>query len=200
LIDFEGYFWLLKSYFPGDADFTIESYSELPYSYVLEAVSKGAASYRTRLHDLERPTALLGAMYANSKKDPKKREKPSTYLDYSFYKPISDKGTPLSHNGSAYMELLKRRMLPPWALFCLKAMQAGASSDYIPKKVALISEDAILLHPRRSGSSYTGLLLALESASEQIRTFTSTEGEVVKLRVPRVETKVVAMEGETLSP
>lgn len=200
MIDFEEYFWLLKSFFPGSPEFSIEKYSALPYSYVISAVTNGARSYSRQLEDYERPIALLTATYVNSQRDPKKRGKPSSYLDFSFYKSISSDKTPLGHNGAAYIELIKRKMLPSWALFCYKAMASGASKDYIPDHIALIAEDAILLHPQRSGKSYTGLLIAMESASHQIRTFRSTEGETMRLRVPEVDTKTIARENEILTP
>ena len=79
-------------------------------------------------------------------------------------------------------------------------MSSGASNDYIPEKVALIAGDAILLHPRRVGKAFEGLLIAQESASDQVRTFLSTEGETIRLRVPYIDTKVIAREGETLTP
>ena len=79
LIDFEEYFWLLKSLFPGDPEFTAAAYSELPYPYVLSAVQKGFEQYRRRLHDQERPTALFSALYLNSKKDPKKKDKKAPF-------------------------------------------------------------------------------------------------------------------------
>lgn len=200
MIDFEGYFWLLKSLFPGDPEFTAATYSELPYPYVLSAVEQGVEQYKKKLHDQERPTALFSALYLNSKKDPKKKSKPLTYLDFSFYKPISGGEAPLSHNGAAYLELIKRKLLPSWALFCFKAVSSGASNDYIPERVALIADDAILLHPRRTGKAFEGMLIAQESASNQFRTFVSTEGDTIRLRVPCIDTKVVAREGEVLTP
>ena len=78
-------------------------------------------------------------------------------------------------------------------------MAASASEGYIPEKVALIADDAILLHPRKKGKTYEGLLVAQESASDQVRVFRSTEGEEIKLRVPFIDTKLVAREGEILT-
>lgn len=142
----------------------------------------------------------MSSIYVNSQKDPKKREKPSTYLDFSFYRPEQDGEAPSGYNGSAYMELVRRKELPQWALFCYKNLSASAVVGYVPDSVALIADDAILLHPQKTGASYKGLLIALESASDEVRVFRSTEGGEVKLRVPYIDTKIVAREGEFLTP
>ena len=142
---------------------------------------------------------MLSALYANSQRDAKKT-KAYTYNDFSFYKPMDGSEIPQSHYGAAYLALLSAKKLPSWALFCYKAFAASASSDYSPSEPGFISEDAILLHPEKSGSGYKGLLLATESAGDQVRVFTNTKGEQIKLRVPFIETKVVAHENVTLTP
>jgi len=166
----------------------------------VNAVKNGLKEYRQKLHDYERPIALMSSIYVNSQKDPKKRDKPNTYLDFSFYRPLQDGDAPSGYNGSAYMELIRRKQLPYWALFCYKSLSASAVEGYVPDNVALLAEDAILLHPKRTGSNYKGLLIALESASDQMRVFRTTEGSEIALRVPYIDTKVVAREGEFLTP
>lgn len=138
-------------------------------------------------------------MQANANRDKKKQSQPYTYLDFSFYKPQDAGETPDGHNGAAYMELSRLKLLPSWALFCYKELAASATPGYVPGEPALIAEDAILLHPELKPGGYSGLLIAMESASDQVRTFTSTKGTEFNLRVPYIETKFVARENELLT-
>jgi hypothetical protein len=139
-------------------------------------------------------------MQANSNRDKKKKTEPYSYLDFSFYKPRNNEDSPEGYYGASYLDLLRRRLLPSWALFCYQAMSDAADPSYVPGEPALITEDAILLHPTKKGNGYEGLLIALESAGDQVRTFVSTKGIEVVLRVPYIESKAVAREGEFLTP
>ena len=138
-------------------------------------------------------------MQANVNRDKKKQQQPYTYLDFSFYKPQDAGETADGHNGAAYMELIRLKLLPAWALFCYKDVASSAAPGYVPGEPALIAEDAILLHPELKPGGYTGLLIAMESASDQRRVFTSTKGTEVVLQVPYIETKFVARENELLT-
>ena len=189
----------MKDYFPGDPDFGFERYSSLPYQYVLLAISKGAEARQSALHDAERPVALNTTVLASQGRDPKKGKAP-VYTDFCFYKPASDGDRPEYIYGSAYVKLIREKRLPPWALFCYKDLSVSANAEYEPDFCALISEDAVLLHPEKVGrNSYEGLLLAQESASEQSRVFRDDKGNTVTLRVPFVGTKMIAQEGVVLS-
>lgn len=166
---------------------------------MLLAIQKGTEGYQSQLHDYERPIALNTTVAASQGRDPKKGKMP-TYTDFSFYKPVEDGQQPDHVYGSAYMLLVKKKRLPSWALFCFKALSASAVADYEPEEIALIAEDAILLHPRRIGqNSYEGLLIAMESASEKRRDFVDDRGRVVRLTLPYIETKFVAEEDVILS-
>ena len=138
-------------------------------------------------------------MQASANRDKKKQPQPYSYLDFSFYKPQDAGENPDGHNGAAYVELVRLKLLPSWALFCYKELASSASPGYIPGEPALIAEDAILLHPELKPGGYLGLLIAMESAGDQMRTFTSTKGTEVTLRVPYIETKFVARENELLT-
>lgn len=138
-------------------------------------------------------------MQANANRDKKKQQQPYTYLDFSFYKPQDAGETADGHNGAAYMELIRLKLLPSWALFCYKDIASSAAPGYVPGEPALIAEDAILLHPELKSGGYTGLLIAMESASDQRRVFTSTKGTEVVLQVPYIETKFIARENELLT-
>ena len=151
------------------------------------------------MHDYERPIALSTSVIASQNRDPKK-SKPLGYGDFSFYKPLEDGDRPDYVYGSAYMTLVKKRKLPAWALFCYKELSQSSSAEYEPEEPAFIAEDAILLHPEKIGThSYEGLLIAMESASEQRRAFTNTHGEVVYLTVPFIHTKAIAQENMVLT-
>ena len=97
------------------------------------------------------------------------------------------------------LSLAKKGLLPPWALFCFKEVTANADPEYQPRILALVAEDAILIHPVRHETGYKGLLIALESASSSVRTMRNPEtGETFDLKVPPVHTKVIAEEGARL--
>lgn len=177
----------------------MDNYAQLPWGYVVSAVNRGLKIYHQRLHDQERPIALLSSMQANQNRDKKKQPKAYTYLDFSFYKPQHDGETPDGHNGAAYLELIRLKLLPSWALFCFKEIAAAAAPGYVPGEPGLIAEDAVLLHPEARPDGYVGLLIAAESASDQLRTFTSTKGVEITLRVPYVDSKFIARENELLT-
>ena len=76
----------------------------------------------------------------------------------------------------------------------------SADPSYEPIEAAFIAEDAILVHPNKVGpNSYEGLLIAMESASEQTRNFRDSKGEVITLTLPHVGTKFIAEESVILS-
>ena len=152
------------------------------------------------MHDYERPVALNTTVLASQGRDPKKGKMP-TYADFSFYKPVDEGDRPDYFYGSAYMQLIKDKRMPAWALFCFKQLSSSADANYEPSEVALIAQDAVLLHPEKVGHrSYRGLLLAQESASEQQRVFINDEGQAISLTLPYVGTKVIAEEDVILNP
>lgn len=166
---------------------------------MLLAIRQGAKQYQSQLHDYERPIALNTTVVASQHRDPKKGKMP-VYTDFSFYKPVEAGERPDYVYGSAYMSLVRDKRLPPWALFCFKALSSSANAGYEPEEAGLICDDAILLHPRLIGAnSYEGLLIAMESASEQRRDFVNSKGQVISLTLPYVGTKFVAEENVILS-
>lgn len=189
----------MKSFYPGDPEFTFSNYPQLPYSYVMLAYINGVKLYQERLHDSERPISMISSILANQHRDPKKSKKQPSYIDFCFYKPRTDEDSASYVYGSAYMKLIKDNKMPGWALFCFKDLSKVENKAYTPKNCALIAEDAMLLHPVKSEFGWTGLLIAKESASGQVRDFISDTGEVVRLNVPQIHTKVIAEEDVTLS-
>lgn len=134
------------------------------------------------------------ALLANQQRDSKKQRKPFEMMDFCIYKTRDDMNLPAGHYGSAYMQLIERRLIPPWGLFVFKEMAQGANPNYISKEPAFFSEHAILLNPRKEAGGYKGMLIALEAAGDRVVTFTTGKGERIPLYVPSVPTKVVAEE------
>lgn len=165
---------------------------------MIQSVAKGVEDRHTDLHNMERPVALLSSIYVNSQRDPKKN-KAASWMDFCFYKPRNDGNSANVENGSAMMALAKKGFLPAWTLFCFKEVTAHYDSDYEPQVLAFIAEDAILIHPVRTETGYTGLLIAQESAGMRMRDMINPEtGETIRLRIPSIHTKIVAEEGAKL--
>ena len=191
-------FWRLKGLYPGDPDFSWVNYSSLPWPYVVNAFTEGNKLYRERLHDTERPVAMISSLLANQNRDPKKNKKGFSYEDFSFYRPTDGGDVADYVYGSAMLQMAKKGTLPAWTMFCYKEVVAAAQPDYVPSLCALVAEDAILLHPEKTATGWSGMLIASESASEQKRTFKADDGTTVKLAVPHIHTKYIAEEDVTL--
>ncbi len=73
-----------------------------------------------------------------------------------------------------------------------------ADPGYVPGLRALVSENAILLHPVKQENGYKGMLIAREAAGSRMIEFEGNNGLVVKLYIPEVKTKVIAEEDVTL--
>lgn len=151
--------------------------------------------YYEDLHNKERPTALFSSIFVNANRDPKKNQKPSVWSDFCFYKPTNDGDSATLENGSAMLHLVKERMLPYWALFCFREVTANANESYRPARLAFVCDDAILIHPVKTETGYSGLLIAQESASASTRQMVDPEtGEIASLRIPQLHAKMVAQE------
>ena len=187
----------MKKAFPGDPEFSWNRFYQLPYEYVLSGYEKMLSLRRTELHESELPTALSTAVYANSQRDPKSGKKPLGPMDFSFYKPLEADG-PAGYYAACYVHLVKAQELPNWALFCYKEI-APSARGRVGAQYALFSHDAILVGPRKTESGYKGLLIAQESASGQVRSFSDPNGELFDLTLPPIPTKVVAWENTVLS-
>ena len=188
----------MKKAFPGDPEFSWKSFYHLPYEYVLLGFYQLLKLQREELHALEMPVALSTAVYANSQRDPKAQKKPYSPLDFSLYKQIENNG-PNSYSAACYMALVTSGRLPAWALFCYKDVSSSSNKPLSGPLSALIAHDAILVAPRKTELGMKGLLIAQESASDQVRQFRDLEGNVLSLRLPLIHTKVIAEEGATLS-
>jgi len=187
----------MKKAFPGDPEYSWDRFYQLPYEYVLTGYYKLVELERAELHKYELPIALNTAVYANSQRDPKSSKKPLSPLDFSMYKPIDAEG-PSGYYGACYMHLVEKKELPSWALFCFKQVASSARGT-AGGRYALFAEDAILVGPRNTENGVKGFLIALESSSESVRTFSDPQGNFYTLQMPPIQTKVVAEEDVTLS-
>ena len=184
--------------FPGDPDFTVGQYGELNYAYVIEAIKKSSELHQRKLYESELPIAQQSALIANQQRDPKKQKTPYKMSDFSLFMPLEDRNLASSHYGSSALELIKRRLYPSWALFCYKELVACADEKYVPGVLAIQCEDAILIHPEKGPGGMLGMLVAKESASNQIRVMTDEHGKSYKVQMPEVGTKFIAEEGVIL--
>ena len=187
----------MKKAFPGDPEYSWDRFYQLPYEYVLLGYYKLAKMKQEELHAYEMPIALNTAVYANSQRDPKSNKKAFGPMDFALYKPLEGEG-PDGYYAACYLKALEKKQLPMWALFCYKSV-APSARGAAGVNYALIAEDVILVGHRKTDSGFKGLLIAMESASDQDRDFRDQDGNVYTLRVPTIGTKVIAKEDVTLS-
>jgi hypothetical protein len=183
---------MLKITFPGDPEFSYERFPYLPYPYVLSAYKKAGELRQRGLHEQERPVSMLASIMVNQARDPKKN-KTVEMSDFYLYEPKEQQNLPSGRYGSAAVALAKSNQFPAWALFCFRQLSQGASGSP-PSVLAYIGSDCMLLAPVAASGGYTGLFIGMESASEQIRELKSPDGKTVTLKIPFVETKIVAEE------
>jgi hypothetical protein len=184
--------------FPGDNEFSMGRYGDLSYGYVLNAVTHGMTMDQTDMYHRELPIAQLTSVTANQNRDPKKTPQPYTADTFSFFKPKHLENLPAGYYGSAAVTMVKNGTYPAWALFCFKELNSMADPGYVPGLPALVSEDAILLHPIKTENGYKGMLVAREAAGGKMVEFKGSNDVVISLYVPEVKTKVVAEEDVTL--
>lgn len=164
----------------------------------MNAIARGSRARQRELYEYELPIAQQSALLANQNRDSKRKAEPYKAEDFSMFKPLEAVNAPSSVYGSAAMTMVKAGTYPSWALFCFKELSAIADADYVPTLPALVSENAILLHPSKTAVGYRGMLIAREAASDQLTSFSFPDGSTVLLTVPPVMTKIIAEEGVTL--
>lgn len=141
---------------------------------------------------------MLAAQNAEMNRNRKKRKRPYTMDEFFLYKLKEDLNVPGARYGAAAKRLLEMDMLPRWALFIYKDLIARADDALPPEDLALIAEDAIILAPTYEDFECQGMLIALESASEQVRRFATVHGDYIELRLPPIKSKVVAIEDASI--
>jgi len=188
----------LKFLFPGDTEFTVHNFWDLPYRYVLDAYDSGKKGQMRNLHALEAPTAQLSSIFANANRDSKKKREPYKMQDFFLFELKEDRNIPTGVYGAAAIELSIQNLLPPWALFVFKDLREGAD-DTPPRLLAYIADNAILLAPSHGEKTVRGMLIAKHSASKARIRMTSPCGKSILVDMPLVSDKVVAQEDVELS-
>ena len=183
--------------FPGDPEFSLDSFYQLPFEYVVQAYYQAQKIYQKELHAHERPIALQSSLIANVNRDSKRQRKPYSAEDFYLYQPRDEQDLPAGRCGAAALALIERRLFPGWALFCYRELASGASSTP-PALLAFISDTAILLAPVKTSDGYKGMLIAQEAAGDSWHQFKSPCGRIETLYVPRVPTKVMAQDNISL--
>lgn len=166
----------------------------LPYDRILIAIKRLSEVRRQELHDYERPLAMLALQQAEMHRDRKKRKAPYKLEDFYVYMDIAQQNLPSHRYASAFKRLLSMGKCPSWALFVYKDLTSVSDGGKEPDEIALIHSECIILAPDFNDGECRGMLLALESASNQILEFRSTSGYVVTLKVPKIQSKVIADE------
>ena len=186
-------FWELKTLYPGDSEFTFESYSSLPYEYVVDAYTNGIKNRKGYLHQIEAPTALLCSLFANSKRDPKKQKTPYNLNDFFLYQPQDAQDIPTSVYGAAAMKLIENRQFPGWALTFYSDLKKSATGE-APQVLAYQHKSAIVLAPVIDGHAVKGMLIAEYVVSEKIIELQSNQGEMIRLQMPKLTSQYSAQE------
>jgi hypothetical protein len=170
----------------------------LPYAYVLNGILQLNKIQQEELHNLERPVSYLAWQNAEINRDRKKQRKPYKLDDFYFYSNKELANLPEPKYGAAAMALITKKMFPSWALFVYKDLKDRANDALPPEVLCLQCDDAILLAPNIEQNSITGMLIASESASGQIRTMTSPCGLIIEAQVPKINNKYEATEEKDL--
>ena len=176
----------------------MENYWKLPYGYVLSAVINLNKARQEELHDYERPISYLAFQNAEMNRDRKKQRKPFQLNEFYFYNDKEKLNLPEPKYGAAALALIQRRLFPSWALFAYKDLKERAGNALAPEVLCIQCEDALLLAPATEDHTITGLLIACESASDQVRKMASPCGLEVEVRLPVISHKYEAIEDAEL--
>lgn len=184
---------MAKRLWPGDPQFSVDLFGELPSLYVLQAVAKGHELRRRELHEQEIGVANLTALTANLNRDPKKVKSPYKPHDFCFFAAKTDGNDPDAINAAAYFHLIDKQQLPTWALFVFGEMKKAKSSIPAPDPVAAIGDGFILLAPQPVNGGIEGLLIAKKSVSGRV--IEAKLGRMrIKVNVPDFEEMLLARE------
>jgi hypothetical protein len=132
-------------------------------------------------------TAQLALIHAESNRNKEVRSEPFDLNDFCFFNEIEEKPKPPSAAGAALLALLDQDLLPAFAFngpWLEDLAREGKGIDP-PSRLCWASEDAILLAPWRvSHEEWGGMLIAMQSANDAVRTFYDEKGASVTLRIP----------------
>jgi len=148
-----------------------------------------------RLHEYERPFAMLAAQQAEMNRDRKKHKKPYQMDEFYLYKEAGSKSElPEARYGAAAKALIEQSKFPSWALFIYKDLIKNAVNTRVPDEIAYISSECIILAPEYHDSRHYGMIIGLHSASNKILDFSTTDGTIIQIWVPELPNKVTAIE------
>lgn len=118
-------------------------------------------------------------------RDTKKRKKPYSLSDFTFFKAIEEDAQPPAAAGAAMLKMIRDKEFPSFALFIYQQLRAVGEDAPVPKRVALRGSSCIVLAPyRKSQTQWAGLVIAEAPAMGQIQDFQDDEGDTWRLRVP----------------
>ena len=166
----------MKKAFPGDLEYSWDRFCQLPYEYVLTGYTKMLELRKDELHELELPS---GTQYCRICQQSEGSQEAIRNLLAQWTSPSTSAWRAKALQAimpHATLQLIKDKLLPPWALFCYKEI-APSATGRAGRLSILVSEDAVLVGPRKVEEGYKGLLIALESASGQTRMFHGPDGE-----------------------
>lgn len=169
----------------------------MPSRYVLEALGHVSRLRRRELHENERPTALLTAVYVNSQRT-SKNSKAVAMDSYYLYGDTNDSNKPDARYGAAAMALIDMELFPVWALFVYKDLSSNAQAPK-PDPLALMHEDAIILAPVINGPIIKGMLICKETASNKRLKMRNEDGVEWIIDMPNVRSKIIAEENAELT-
>lgn len=117
--------------------------------------------------------------------------------DFFFYQDNEDKNTPAGLYGAAALALIDKKIFPSWALFAYKDLKDGADGNP-PSIIAFIGDDCMILAPKISAGEIHGMLIAMESASSQLRAVESPCGETALVVIPEFKGKYYCEENSVI--
>lgn len=175
-------------------EFTHSNYWELPYCYIIDAVSHARLQRQKELHENEVPMSLLAYQQAEMNRDRKKTKKPYQIDDFYCYAPSDLRDSVDAIYGSAALELIKMGSFPRWGLYMYKELTENADKVKAPQILCYQCETAILLAPKIMDNICKGMLIAQEGASNRMLELTAPNGDMIRLRMPEINGKVAALE------
>ena len=161
---------------------------------MISAASNLARLRGRELHEYERPIAILAVQQAEMNRDKKKRKKPFELDEFCLYNFENKKDTISPIYGAAALQLIKTREFPIWALFIYKELSERAEESAPPDVLCYKCDQAIILAPVIEENICKGMLIATELAGSRILTMQSPCGKELRVRMPQVNSKIIAEE------
>lgn len=137
---------------------------------------------------------MIAYQNAEINRDRKSRRNPFQISEFYCYPDIESKDTIDAIYSRAAFELIRIGKFPNWALFVYKELSQNATKGKIPEKLCYANDIAIILAPQISGRTCKGMLIAMEAADKKILELISENGDILRVRMPDILGKTVAIE------